>query len=104
MNPASLEPYEKAVRLQEEKTDMHLWTLGMYIFEAVSTAMGNAFRKKGQKAHTFRDKPYLMEAKEQNGELTHEEVVDKTKTVFNMLKIMQANYELSKKFDRDKME
>ena len=96
-----LEPYEKAVKLQEEKTDTHLWILGSYIFEAVSISLSNAFRKKGQKANSYRDKPYLLEAKEKNGEITHEEIVDKTKTVFNMLKIMQTNYELSKKFDQN---
>ena len=99
MNPATLEPYEKAVKLEEEKADTHMWILGSYIFEGISVAISNAFRKKGQKAISYRDKPYLMEAKEKKGELTHEEIVDKTKTVFNMLKIMQANYELSKKFE-----
>ena len=97
MNPSSLEPYEKAVKLEEEKADTHMWILGSYIFEAVSIAISNAFRKKGQKPHSYREKPYLLEAKEKNGEATHEEIVDKTKAVFNMLKIMQANYELSKK-------
>lgn len=96
-----LEPYEKAVKIEEEKTDTHMWILGSYIFEAVSIAISNAFRKKGQKANSYRDKPYLLEAKEKNGEVTHEEIVDKTKAVFNMLKIMQANYELSKKFDQN---
>ena len=93
-----IEPYEKAVKLQEEKADTHMWIMGSYVFEAISISIANAFRKKGQKAHSYRDKPYLLEAKEKKGEdLTHEEIVDKTKTVFNMLKIMQANYELSKK-------
>lgn len=99
MNPWRLEAYNSAEKLKDEKRDTQMWMMGAYVFEAVSKAIGNAFRKKGAKASQYRDKPLMMENKEQRGELTKEEKVEKTKTVFKMLQIMQANYELSKKFD-----
>lgn len=100
MNPWRLEAYNKAEQAKEEKIDTHLWMMGAYVFEAVSKAIGNAFRKKGTQANKFRDKPLLMERKEQTKELSKEEVIEKTKMVFQMLQIKQANYELEKKYSK----
>lgn len=93
-----LEPYYKAERLRYEKTDTYLWMMGSYVFEAVSVAMSNAFRKKGSQSKQFRDKPFSTVVKEERGELTQQEVVDKTEILFQMLTIRQKNFELEKKF------
>lgn len=100
MNPWRLEAYNSAERLKDEKRDAQMWMMGAYVFEAVSKAIGNAFRKKGTKASQYRDKPLMMENKEQKRELTKDEKIEKTKTVFKMLQIMQANYELARKFNK----
>lgn len=93
-----IQAYEKAERIKEERNDTHMWMMGAYVFEAISTALSNAFRKKGSRARPFRDQPYMMEVKAERGELTTEEKIEKTETVFKMLQIMQANYELEQKF------
>ena len=100
MNPSLLEPYSKAEELKEEKHDTHMWMMGSYIYEAFSVVLANAFRKKGTSAKHYRDKPYMMEAQENGvrGELTKEEKVEKTETLFKILSVMQANFELEKKF------
>ena len=99
MNPWRLEAYNSAEKMKDEKRDAQMWTMGAYVFEAVSKAIANAFRKKGSKAFQYRDKPLMMEHKEKTGELTKEEKIEKTKIVFKMLQIMQTNFELKKKFD-----
>ena len=103
MNPSLLEPYSKAEELKEEKHDTHMWMMGSYIYEAFSVVLANAFRKKGSTAKHYRDKPYMMESKEVRGELTKEEKVEKTETLFKILSVMQANFELEKKFKEAKL-
>lgn len=100
MNPWRLEAYNKAEQIKEEKTDTHLWLMGAYVFEAVSKAIGNAFRKKGTQPNKYRDKPLTLERKEETRELSEDEVIEKTKMVFKMLQVKQANYELEKKFNK----
>lgn len=102
LNPYLLEPYYKAEKLKQEKTDNYLWMLGCYFYEGVSTALSNMFRKRGQKSHEFRSKPYTYEAKEANEELSQDEVVRKTEILFQMLTIKQHNFELEKKLAKIK--
>ena len=69
MNPKLLEPYHKAEKLRHERTDSYLWMMGSYVFEGVSIALSNIFRKKGQQAKSFREKPYTAIVREEKGEL-----------------------------------
>ena len=98
MNPALLEPYGKAEKIREQKEDTRRWMMGCYVFEALSVALSNVFRKRGQKARQFRDKPYMTEVTETKKELGKKEIVEKTETLFKMLQIRQANYELEQKY------
>lgn len=92
-----IEPYYKAEKLRCEKTDNFMWLMGSYVFEAISIALSNAFRKKGTQAKQFLDKPYSAIAREERGEMTQEEIVNKTEILFQMLTIKQKNFELEKK-------
>lgn len=49
--------YRKAYRLKRETQNEQAWLQGFYVFDAFATCLANAFRKRGQKALTYLDKP-----------------------------------------------
>lgn len=49
-------------RLIEDERD---YMCGIYTFQAVSTALANAFREKGTKPHEYRNKSIMAEMEEQ---------------------------------------
>lgn len=52
--------YRDANTLSIERRNQELWLQGLYNFNAVSTALGNAFSGKGKKAHTYIEKPIRL--------------------------------------------
>lgn len=69
---------------------------GIYTFEAVSTALSNAFRKKNTKPTPYRNKSILAEIEERNRPLTEEEKSEQINNLFTMLSGMQERFEKSK--------
>lgn len=100
MNPRLLSPYYEAEKIKQEQLDTQMWTMGAYVFEAVGTAVGNALRGKGKKAMPYRDSPFSKQIKEERGEYTEEEKMQKVNAIFNALQIMKVNYDLEKKFKK----
>ena len=74
--------------------DEELWMAGIYNYEAVALALGNAFRKKGHKAHEYRKEPMLKKWKQK--EMTEDEKIAATKQLFAQLEMMQKNFEMGK--------
>jgi len=85
--------YDKAYELKEEINDTHSWLIGMYMYEAMTVVVSNAFASKGAKPKTYREKPILAEYKDKNRELTEEEKQEQIKTLFDNLSLMQKNFE-----------
>jgi len=78
------------------------WMLGRYFYDALGTALHNAFLKKGGRRATYNEEPYLKAAETQRkyetGEgLTEEEKKAATDFLFASLSVMQANFENSKR-------
>ena len=48
-DPWLAEAYREAAEYQAQRKSWEMWLQGVYFFNAVSTALGNAFRKKGAK-------------------------------------------------------
>ena len=67
----------------------------MYVYEAFSVVLSNAFASKGAKPQTFRDRPILAEYKEKNKVLTEEEKQAQIELLFSNLSLMQKNFERS---------
>ena len=68
---------------------------GIYMYEAVSTALANAFRKKGNKAIQYREKS-IMEEIDDNRKYTNpteEEKIEQTQILFDYLAEMQRKFE-----------
>lgn len=92
--PADIEPYERLYQLQERKADEHAWLQGQYFYEAVITAMDNAFAGKKSKLK-YTDKPYSLKAREDKGQIAYDDKMRKVKGIFMQLQVMKTNFELS---------
>ena len=95
LTPRKLNVIIEGYKIKRKVEDEKQWFLGGYMFEAVSIALGNAFRKKNQKANTYfelQDKPFLSKAQE---ELTEEEKQKQFDAFMASLHVMQTNFNLS---------
>lgn len=99
MNPRILEPILEGYKLKRKIIDENQWLLGGYIFEAVSIALGNMAKKKGQKPDNYFEeikRPALQSINTNNGKLTEEEKQKRLDLLVAGLRVKQANFELAK--------
>ena len=92
--PAEIEPYIKLYDLEERKKDEQAWLQGRYVYDATLVAIDNAFGGRKSKAR-YVEKPFTRLAKENSGEMSHEEKMRKVKQLFMKLDIMKSNYDLT---------
>lgn len=101
LNPRKLNVIVEGHKLKRQVIDEQNWMLGDYVFDAVSIALGNAFRKKGvQPKEYFKEIPQpisrrILDVPDENG-LTEAEKKRKTELLFKNLEIMAANHRLNK--------
>ena len=58
--------YRKAYQIKQEEINNNAWLQGMYIYDAVSTALHNALRGKNSKAREYAKQPYNFDNKEKS--------------------------------------
>lgn len=95
LNPRKLKIIAKSYTLKRQIEDEKAWLLGGYVFQAVSVAMGNAFRKKNAKAKDYFEiveKPFLKHVEKQ--ELSEDEKQKRIDALMASLHVMQGNFEL----------
>lgn len=96
LNPRKLRVLVEGYKLKRQIEDEKAWLLGGYVFEAVSVAMGNAFKKKNQKAKSYFDvvdKQFLKQA--ETKEMSEEEKKRKLELLMAGLRIKKTNFELN---------
>lgn len=99
MNPKILEPILEGYKLKRKIIDEDQWMLGGYIFEAITIALGNMAKKKGQKPRNYFEeisKPALHKIDEKDVEISEEEKQRKLDLLMAGLRVRQANFELAK--------
>lgn len=57
-SPFLAEGYRKADALRKRRQNEVLWLQGLYIYDAFSVTMANAFKKKGARAVKYPEEPY----------------------------------------------
>ena len=78
--------YREAARLQNQRKSEEMWLQGLYVYNALSTALGNAFRKKGAKAEKYMQEPIrVVPYSEREREAIAERERQKTIEYFNKL-------------------
>ena len=50
--------YRKAYKIKQEEININAWLQGLYVYDAVSTAVHNALRGKNSKAREYAKQPY----------------------------------------------
>ena len=50
--------YRKAYKIKQEEINNNAWLQGMYVYDAISTALHNALRDKNTKARNYAKQPY----------------------------------------------
>jgi hypothetical protein len=63
-DPSLVRYFRKAYKIKQEETNNNAWLQGMYIYDAVSTALHNALRGKNTQAREYAKQPYNFENKE----------------------------------------
>lgn len=79
-DPTHLKYYVKKHEIENENKNYEAWLQGLYIYDAIGIALHNAFRKKGEKAEKYRDRPIritpLTEAeKQKNAEVERQKII-----------------------------
>lgn len=46
------------LKIQNELDNQQAWRIGLYVYEAISVVMYNSFKKEGQPAQFYCEKPY----------------------------------------------
>lgn len=95
LNPDKLTIIFEGYKLRRKIEDEKAWLLGGYVFQAVTVSLGNAFRKKNQKAKSYfemQEKPFLDGI--EHKEITDEEKQRQIDALMASLHIMQNNFEM----------
>lgn len=65
-DPSLVRYYRKAYKIRQDEINNNAWLQGLYIYDAVSTAVHNALRGKNSKAREYAKQPYNFENKEKS--------------------------------------
>lgn len=60
LTPRLLRAFFAADRLHKREMEMRMYIEGRYVFDAVSLALANSFRKKGTQPMNWLEEPYRM--------------------------------------------
>ena len=63
-DPSLTRYFRKAYKIKQDENNRNAWLQGVYIYDAVSTALHNAFRSKNTKPIDYATQPYNLENKE----------------------------------------
>ena len=102
MTPAIIEAHKAAFKIKKEEENTFAYLQGIYVRDALAATVGNMFKKKGAKAIEYPSEPYDLYSQSSNnsgesdGGMSEDEKRRKTEALFGMLRLMQANFEISK--------
>ncbi len=83
--------YRKAYKIKQEETNHNAWLQGLYIYDAISTALHNALRGKGKKAEKYAEKPYQFQREKTEAEKAREVEVEQRKAMLWMENFVKFN-------------
>jgi hypothetical protein len=65
-DPSLTRYYRKAYKIRQDEINNNAWLQGLYIYDAISTALHNALRGKNSKAKEYAKQPYNFENTEKS--------------------------------------
>lgn len=90
--PRELWPYEDAFKLRRKHLDEVSYAMGVYTYEAVAIAVGNAFRGKGKKPMEYLKQPFMSDIDQ-----SEEDLQKKRELFVAQLMAMKANFDINKR-------
>ena len=63
-DPELAQYYRRAYQIKQEEINNNAWLQGMYVYDAISTALHNALRGKNQKTRDYAKQPYEFNNKQ----------------------------------------
>ena len=91
-DPSLVRYFRKAYLIKQEEINNHAWLQGVYIYDAVSTALHNALRGKNTKAREYAKQPYNFENRQKSeSEKAREVQVEQEKALAWMESFVRMN-------------
>ena len=88
--------YRKKHEMCQDDENQRMWWQGYYNYTAVSTALQNGFRKKGEKAQPYPKEPFKI----REDKHTEDDVIAYRQSVVDMLTQMKADYDLEQQREK----
>jgi hypothetical protein len=95
--PVELEPYIEADKMRTKRIDMEQWQMGMYVYNALGTALSNAFSKGSNKKYLEKPLMQLAEENKADEDMTEEDKARARKRLLASLQSMQKKFNANKK-------
>jgi hypothetical protein len=84
--------YRRAYLIKQENENNNAWLHGLYIYDAISTALSNALRCKGVSAKDYAKKPYDFKNRvKSEAEKQHEVDIEQQKAAAWMESLVRMN-------------
>ena len=91
-DPSLVRYFRKAYLIKQEEINNNAWLQGVYIYDAVSTALHNALRGKNTKAREYAKQPYNFENRQKSeSEKAREVQVEQEKALAWMESFVRMN-------------
>ena len=91
-DPALARYYRKAYQIKQEEINNNAWLQGLYIYDAVSTAMHNALRDKKTRIREYAKQPYDFKNREKTeAEKAKEVAIEQQKAAAWMENFVRIN-------------
>lgn len=102
MNPKRMAPYKEAYILRLKERDEAYWLQGIYFQQALLATVGNMFKSKSAKPHKYPEHPFTSNklANKSPNKLTEDERKQQVNNLFLSLKVMQSNFNIEHKNER----
>lgn len=84
--------YRRAYLIKQENENNNAWLHGLYVYDAISTALSNALRGKGVSAKDYAKKPYDFKNRvKSEAEKQHEVDIEQQKAAAWMESLVRTN-------------
>lgn len=74
--PCLAEAYREAQKLRDERRNQELWLQGLYVYDAFSVVVSNAFGGKSHSKQKYLEQPIELHPKKQTPEEARQIIVD----------------------------
>ena len=90
-DPSLPQYYRKAYKIKQEEINHNAWLQGLYVYDAISTALYNSLRGKGKKAEKYAEKPYQFQREKTEAEKAKEVENEQQKAMLWMENFVKIN-------------